>query len=130
MPYNLAIVGSGSAAFAAAIHARRRDLRVVMIEHGEIGGTCVNVGCIPSKALLAAADARECARAARFPGITTEAKDIDVHALMRGKNAIVESLRQDKYVDLAREYDWGIVRGSARFAKGPMLAVNGRAIES
>jgi len=50
----LAIVGSGGGAFAAAIAARRRSLRVVMIEHATIGGTCVNVGCIPSKALLAA----------------------------------------------------------------------------
>jgi mercuric reductase len=56
--YDLAIVGSGGGAFAAAIAGRRRGLRVAMIERGAIGGTCVNVGCIPSKALLAAAEAR------------------------------------------------------------------------
>ena len=70
--YDLAIVGSGGGAFAAAIAARRRDLRVVMIERGTIGGTCVNVGCIPSKALLAAAEARHCATDTRFPGISSE----------------------------------------------------------
>ncbi len=53
--YDLAVIGSGGGAFAAAIAARRRELRVVMIERGVVGGTCVNVGCIPSKALLAAA---------------------------------------------------------------------------
>jgi mercuric reductase len=52
MKYDLAIVGGGSARFAAAIHARRRELSVVMIESNDIGGTCVNVGCIPSKATI------------------------------------------------------------------------------
>jgi mercuric reductase len=51
---DLAIIGSGGAAFAA-IAARRKGRRVVMIERGRIGGTCVNTGCVPSKALLAAA---------------------------------------------------------------------------
>jgi mercuric reductase len=46
--YDLAILGSGGGAFAAAIAARRRDLRVVMIERDTVGGTCVNIGCIPS----------------------------------------------------------------------------------
>jgi pyruvate/2-oxoglutarate dehydrogenase complex dihydrolipoamide dehydrogenase (E3) component len=55
VPYDLAIVGSGGAGFAAAIAATTRGLSVVMIERGTTGGTCVNVGCIPSKALLAAA---------------------------------------------------------------------------
>jgi mercuric reductase len=56
LDYDLAIIGSGGAAFSAAI-AAELGLRVVMIERGTIGGTCVNVGCIPSKALLAAAEA-------------------------------------------------------------------------
>ncbi|MGH2601568.1 MAG: FAD-dependent oxidoreductase, partial [Dehalococcoidia bacterium] len=50
--YDLAIVGSGAAAFAAAIKAREQDARVVMIERGTVGGTCVNIGCVPSKTLL------------------------------------------------------------------------------
>ena len=70
LDYDLAIVGSGGGAFAAAIAARRRDLRVAMIERGTIGGTCVNVGCIPSKALLAASEARRRAAVKRFPGIS------------------------------------------------------------
>jgi mercuric reductase len=63
---DLAIIGSGGAAFAA-IAARRKGRRVVMIERGRIGGTCVNTGCVPSKALLAAADASDaiCPRSTR-----------------------------------------------------------------
>ena len=54
--YDLAVIGSGGAAFAAAIRATTLGKRVVMIERGTIGGTCVNTGCVPSKALLAAAE--------------------------------------------------------------------------
>ena len=82
--YDLAIVGSGGGAFSAAIAARDRDLRVVMIERGTVGGTCVNVGCIPSKALLAAAETRHRAGAQSFPGIGTEAGPVDMAALVAG----------------------------------------------
>ena len=130
MKYDLAIVGGGSAGFAAAIHARRKELTVVMIEREEIGGTCVNVGCIPSKALLAAAEARHIAQERRFPGIDTAAAPAHMSALIAGKNEIVSDLRQDKYLDLAREYDWEIVRGPAQFAAGPMVQIQGRRFDA
>lgn len=130
MKYDLAIVGGGSAGFAAAIHARRKELRVIMVERDEIGGTCVNVGCIPSKALLAAAEARHIAQERRFPGIDTGAEPAQMSALIHGKNQIVNGLRHDKYLDLAREYDWEIVRGDARFAGGPVLTVDGGRLEA
>jgi len=130
MTYDLAVIGGGSAAFAAAIHARRKDLRVIMVERDQIGGTCVNVGCIPSKALLAAAEARHIAQEHRFPGIDTTAGPAQMSALIAGKNEIVNDLRQDKYVDLAREYDWEIVRGAARFGAGPVLDINERRLEA
>ena len=57
--FDLAVVGSGGAAMAAAITARQAGRTVLVIEHGTIGGTCVNIGCVPSKALLAAAGTRQ-----------------------------------------------------------------------
>ncbi len=128
--YDLAVVGSGGGAFAAAIAARRKDLSVVMVERGTIGGTCVNVGCIPSKALLAAAEARHRAAQQRFPGISTEAGAVDFPALIAGKREIVEGLRQAKYVDLAEEWGFELVQGGARFVEGPALEVDGRRIEA
>ncbi|MGH3265982.1 MAG: FAD-dependent oxidoreductase [Trebonia sp.] len=72
MQYDLAIIGSGAAAFAAASTATEAaGGRVVMIERGQLGGTCVNVGCVPSKSLLAAAEGRHSAAGQPFPGITT-----------------------------------------------------------
>lgn len=127
MRYDLAIIGSGGAAFAAAIAATGHGRSVVMIERATTGGTCVNVGCVPSKALLAAAEARHGASTAgRFPGIAANAGAIDGPALIAGKDALVETLRTAKYVDLAAEYGWEIIAGSAKVvsdAAGPALEV-------
>ena len=128
--YDLAIMGSGSAAFATAIEARRHDASVVMIEQGTIGGTCVNVGCVPSKALLAAADARHVALFQHFPGITTSAGQVDMTSLVAGKDEIVTALRREKYVGLADLYGFQILTGVARFIEGPALEVNGQRIEA
>lgn len=124
--YDLAIVGSGGAGFAAAIAASTQGARVVMIEQGTTGGTCVNTGCVPSKALLAAAGARYSAATQAFPGIATSAGPVDVAALIAGKTALVEELRAEKYTDLATDYGWPILHGTARFADtgdGPVLQV-------
>lgn len=128
--HDLAIVGAGSAAFATAISARRKDASVVMVEHATVGGTCVNAGCIPSKALLAAADARHVARDQRFPGITTSADVANMAALVGGKDAIVGALRHEKYEELTGLYGFEILHGHARFVAGPSLEVNGERIEA
>jgi mercuric reductase len=130
MDYDLAIVGSGGGAFAAAIAARRNGLRVAMIERGTVGGTCVNIGCIPSKALLAAAEARDRAGLRPFPGIRTEAGAVNFPALIAGKREIVETMRQEKYIDLATEYGFELVQGNAAFVEGPALKVDGRRVEA
>jgi mercuric reductase len=121
--YDLAVIGSGGAAFSAAIAARRRNKSVLMIERGTIGGTCINTGCVPSKALLAAAEARHIAANQSFPGIRTEAEAVDFAALIQGKRTLVELMRADKYIDLAAHYGWQIIRGIAGFADGPVLEV-------
>jgi mercuric reductase len=127
MLYDLAIIGSGGAAFSAAITARRRDASVVMIDRGTVGGTCVNTGCVPSKALLAAAEARHVAGSAgRFPGIQASAGEVAFGDFIAGKDALVAAMRADKYVDLAVAYGWQIVPGTARFvagSDGPVLHV-------
>ncbi|MGH3466392.1 MAG: mercury(II) reductase [Thermocrispum sp.] len=123
MRYDLAIIGSGSAAFAAAITARGNGASVVMIERGTVGGTCVNTGCVPSKALLAAAEARQVGLDGRFPGIAASAFGVDLPRLLDGKRDLVESMRAEKYTDLAADYGWDIVSGTARLAPGTTLDV-------
>src|SRR5260370_10963541 len=92
---------------------------VVMIERGTVGGTCVNTGCVPCKALLAAAAARHGAAGQRFPGIATQAGPVDMAALTGGKDDLVAAMRAGKYTGLAADYGWEILAGAARFAGGP-----------
>ncbi|WP_132991891.1 mercury(II) reductase [Gordonia zhaorongruii] len=123
--YDLAIIGSGGGAFAAAIRATTLGKSVVMLERGTLGGTCVNTGCVPSKALIAAADARHVAADAsnRFPGIATASDTVDMPALIGGKQALVESLRGEKYADIAESYGWQVRQGDAAFAGTPDVPV-------
>lgn len=119
--FDLAIIGSGGAAFAAAIRATNMGKSVIMVERSTIGGTCVNTGCVPSKALLAAAEARHVALDAgsRFPGIAADAGPVDMPALIAAKRHLVEGLRSDKYADLIEDYGWELRQGTAAFAGTP-----------
>ena len=128
--YDLAIIGSGGAAFAAGIRATTLGKSVVMVERGTFGGTCVNTGCVPSKAMIAAAEARHVAADAstRFPGIATAADPVDMAALIGGKQDLVEALRGEKYVEVADSYGWQIRHGGAAFAgtpDAPLLQITG-----
>ncbi|GAA4398259.1 mercury(II) reductase [Ornithinibacter aureus] len=125
---DLVIIGSGGAAFAAAIRAVELGQRVAMVERGTVGGTCVNTGCVPSKALLAAAEARHVAEDAdhRFPGITTNAGPVDMPAVIAGKDGLVTQLRTERYLDVADAHGWRTMTGEARFdgtAEDPFLRV-------
>ncbi len=124
LPFDFAVVGSGGAAMAAAIHARQRGASVVLIERGTLGGTCVNVGCVPSKTLLAAAGARHAAITNPFSGVPTSADGIDFGALVEQKDEIVDRLRGAKYADVAAAYGFEIRPGNASFADSDTLLVD------
>ena len=118
--YDLAVIGAGSAGFSAAITAADQGAEVALIGSGAIGGTCVNIGCVPSKTLIRAAEMLQNARvAARFAGITARTGPIDWRATIRQKDALVSELRQAKYIDLLPAYN-GIAyhEGAARLVNG------------
>ena len=129
--YDLAVIGAGSAGFSAAITAANLGARVALIGHGTIGGTCVNVGCVPSKTLLRAAEAVHAAQSAtRFPGLAGAATLTDWSALMAAKDELVATLRRQKYADLLLGYETiDYIEGQARFADG-MLTVGGAPLQS
>jgi mercuric reductase len=128
--YDLAIVGSGAAAFAAAITARQQEARVVMIERGTVGGTCVNVGCVPSKTLLRGAEIYHSAGHHPFRGIETQARGIDLGQAVAQKDALVAHLRQEKYANLVDAYGWELVHGEARFLDRATLTIGDRTIRA
>ena len=128
--YDLAVVGAGSAGFSAAITAAEDGARVALIGHGTIGGTCVNVGCVPSKTMIRAMEVMHAPRAAaRFDGIEAEARVTDWGAMIRQKQALVDDLRAAKYIDVLPQHN-GIayLDGAASFAEDGRLSVNGDAL--
>lgn len=130
MEYDLLIIGSGSAAFAAGIEARSLGASVALIERATVGGTCVNVGCVPSKTLLAAAEIAARSRNHPFDGLATSSGPINLGALIAQKDELISRLRQAKYVDVAKSHDFEIIRGEARFKDGHSLIVGDREISA
>ena len=114
---DLVVIGAGSAGFSAAIRASELGARVALIGFGTIGGTCVTIGCVPSKTLIRAAEAlHHGTTAARFAGLSASAQLTDWPALMAQKEALVTGLRGAKYAALLPEYDTiRYVEGAARF---------------
>jgi mercury(II) reductase len=129
--FDLAVVGAGSAGFSAAITGAELGARVALIGHGMIGGTCVNVGCVPSKTLLRAAESLHQAGAAqRFAGVRGAAWLDDWPALVAQKDALVGELRQAKYVDLLPSYNnIAYFDGPARLVPGG-VALNGSVLQA
>jgi len=124
--YDLLVIGAGSAGFAAAIRASEAGYRVGIVEAGEIGGTCVNVGCVPSKALLRAGETVWSFGHNPFGGIASSLDSVQLSQVLAQKDSLVQSLRQSKYVNLAEEYGFNILHGHASFIGKDAVAVNGK----
>ncbi len=126
--YDFVIIGAGSAAFSAAIQAVSVNAKTALIERGVIGGTCVNIGCVPSKTMLRASEIHHLAKTNPFLGVSTSAGPADIRQIVSQKNDLITALRQSKYIDLAQEYGFEIIHGAARFADPSSIIVNGRRI--
>ena len=123
---DLIIVGGGSAAFAAAIRAADLGAKATIVEAGVMGGTCVNVGCVPSKTLIRAAERLHAGSSNRFLGISTSARLVNYAAAVHQKDALVDALRRAKYADVLVSYpSVSYARGTARFAGG-VLTIDGQ----
>jgi len=129
--YDLAIVGGGSAAFAAALRGSELGARVLLVNEGPIGGTCVNVGCVPSKTLIRAAENAHGNGLSRFRGIHPGASRVDFAELAREKDELVTSLRQAKYVDVVADHPRIEVRaGRARRVGSRTLGIAGETVRA
>lgn len=118
------IIGSGSASFAAALKAVEEGATVTIIEAGVVGGTCVNVGCVPSKILIRAAQLAHQQAHHPFPAIERHTPVIDRAALMAQQQSRVEELRYAKYEAILESNPAiTLVRGRARFIDAHTIEV-------
>ena len=126
--FDLMILGGGSASFAAAIKAAELGAKVAIVEKGTIGGTCVNIGCVPSKTLIKAAELCYHAAYPKFEGLTACPPPSDWRRVVQQKDELVATLREHKYVHVAEQYpNITILRGQGVLTGRRGLAVDGRA---
>ncbi len=125
--FDLMVIGGGSAGFAAAIKAAELGARVALVEAGTIGGTCVNVGCVPSKTLIRALEQYHQAAHPRFRAVRTQAISLDWAELIAEKDELVSELRQSKYIDVLAAYPQiTLIQGQAHLLGGTQVEINGQ----
>ncbi len=126
--FDLIIVGGGSAAFSAAIKAESLGLSTLMVNAGlDFGGTCVNVGCVPSKNLIRAGETVYHATHSNFTGITPKGVDIDFAQVVKDKKKLVATLQEKKYMDVVSDFEsLTMLKGWATFKDSKTIEVDGK----
>lgn len=125
--FDLMIIGGGSAGFAAAIKAAELGARTALVEASTIGGTCVNVGCVPSKTLIRAMEQYYLAGQSRFRGVHTLPGMLNWAQVIADKDRLVEEMRQSKYVDVLAAYpEISYIKGRAHLTGENRVEVDGK----
>lgn len=129
--HDIVILGSGSTAFAAALRAQALGAKVLMIEKSDLGGTCVNWGCIPSKTLIHGALFRHEAHLGAARGISMIEQPIDFHRLSDHKSEVVQFLRRTRYLEILHNVPGlEVLKGFARFISPRAVMVGETVLES
>lgn len=112
---DLCIIGAGSAGLSVAAGAVQLGASTVLFESGEMGGDCLNYGCVPSKALLAAAHRAQDIRGAGAFGIQTTGPVIDFQAVMRHVQDVIASIAPHDSVERFEKLGVRVIRAAAQF---------------
>lgn len=123
------IIGAGPGGYETALLAAKRGVEVVLIEAGHVGGTCLNEGCIPTKAFCKNAEVLDGLREAEAFGVTGLTYDFDFKAVAARKNAVVEQLRGGVEGLLGHKLIT-LVRGKASFKDAHTVVVDGQEYEA
>jgi len=127
MKFDVIVVGSGQAGVPLATRLARTGKRVLLAERGELGGTCVNTGCTPTKTMIASARAAHVARTSARLGVRAGPVEVDLPAVVDRKDAIVRRWREGVEKRLRGAGDrLTLVRGQARFTGERRIEVAGQ----
>lgn len=124
--YDIAILGSGSTAAAAAAVAKNLNKTVLLTEERLVGGTCLNYGCIPSKFLIEAAKSYFAMRRPRFEGIHCKESSLSFENLIKQKDAIIRDYRRKKRDTVFDDESTSLARGHAQFLDHNTIDVGGK----
>lgn len=123
-PYDVAILGAGPGGYVAAIRAAQLGMKAAVIERGELGGVCLNVGCIPTKAVLHSADELDEAHENERIGVVADNVRLDWSGVMGHKERVVNQLRSG-VAGLMKKHQIEVVRGFGKLAGSTSIQVTG-----
>jgi dihydrolipoamide dehydrogenase len=122
--FDAVVIGAGPGGYVAAIRLAQLGRRTALVEKGALGGVCLNWGCIPSKALIAAANLVEDVRGAAERGVLAEQPRVDLAKLRAFKDSVVKKL-VGGVGQLEKGNGVEVIRGTARFVGPTAIAVEG-----
>ncbi|QQG46326.1 MAG: FAD-dependent oxidoreductase [Candidatus Niyogibacteria bacterium] len=128
--YQFIIIGGGAAGFAAAIKADSLKIKTLMISGGKVplGGTCINVGCMPSKRLLTVAESYWNARYSKYDGVAGSVPDLDFKKVVESKDALIRKLQGKAYAGTLKFLVYVTLKeGDAKFIDEHTVEINGPA---
>ena len=120
--FDLVVLGAGSGGYACALRAAQLGLTVALIEKDKVGGTCLHMGCIPTKALLHAAEVADSARDAASFGVNTSLEGIDMAGVNRYKDGVVSRLYKG-LTGLVTGRGISIIQGAGTLVNATTVAV-------
>ncbi|RGA01700.1 dihydrolipoyl dehydrogenase [Microbispora triticiradicis] len=127
-PYDIVVLGGGSGGYACALRAAELGMNVVLIEKDKVGGTCLHRGCIPTKALLHAAELADQAREGESFGVRTRLEGIDVPGVHAYKDKVIGGLYKG-LAGLIKSKKITVVEGEGRLAGPNRVAVGDQVFE-
>lgn len=129
MNYDLIVIGGGPTGYVAAERAGERGLKALVIEHKELGGVCLNEGCIPSKTMLNSAKIFHYASHGESYGVHAHDVTFDLAQVNQRKAKVIKTLRQG-VAGLMKRNQVEVIHGSATLVTGPKVEVNGQTYEA
>ncbi len=123
--FDVVILGAGSGGYACALRAAQLGLSVAMVEKDKVGGTCLHVGCIPTKALLHAAEVADSTRESEQFGVNATLEGIDMGGVNKYKDGVVSRLYKG-LTGLVKGRGITVVEGEGRLVAPDTVEVNGR----
>ncbi len=123
--FDVVILGAGSGGYACALRASQLGLSVALVEKAKLGGTCLHVGCIPTKALLHAAEVADSARESEQFGVNATFEGIDMAGVNKYKDGVVSRLYKG-LTGLINHRGINVVEGEGRLVGPNTVEVNGR----
>ena len=124
--FDMVILGAGSGGYACALRAVQLGLTVALVEKGKIGGTCLHTGCIPTKALLHAAEVADSVRDSAGFGVNATFEGIDMAAVNSYKDGVVNRLYKGLTGMIGASKDITVVEGEGKLVGKDTVEVGGK----